>query len=163
MIKPPLEAPTREDRLIFQGLQKALVQNKAFIKISFKRLNRRGSPFFNPWENILPLLAMLLLSLTVMVIDTLVMGTIILTVFSLIYAMLFPYLMEPVMKNRVIKRIIPRIEKFLVAWHYGGIVLVLGADSSYYCVAPWGDWRSFTKTYFSDLIPADEAEEGKDE
>lgn len=162
MLMPPLEPPTREDQLIFQGLQKALVENKAFVKINFRHLNRRGSPFFNPWENILPLLVMLILSLIVMVIDTLVMGTILLTVFSLIYALMFPYLMEPIMKNRVMKRIVPRIEKFLVAWRHGGLVLILTADPHFYCVSPWGDWRAFVKTYFSDLIPADEAEEDKD-
>ncbi len=159
MNKPPLEPPTREDMIIFQGLQRALVENKAFIKINFKHLNRRGSPFFNPWENIVPLLIMLLLSLTVMIADTLVTGTVALTVFSLVYALGFPYLMEPVMKNRVLKRIVPRIEKFLIAWRYGGIVLILAADSRFYCVSPRGDWRSFAKTYFSDLIPADETKD----
>ena len=51
MIKTPIQPPTRQDLLIFQGLQRALVEKKAFVKIDFKALNKIGSPFFNPWEN----------------------------------------------------------------------------------------------------------------
>lgn len=159
MMNPPLEPPSREDQLIFQGLQKALSENKAFIKINFKHLNKRGSPFFNPWENILPLLTALLLSLAIMIFDTLLMGTVFLTIFALIYALLFPFIMEPVMKNRVLKRIVPRIEKFLIAWRYGGIALFLTADAHFFCASPRGDWRGFAKAYFSDLIPADETQD----
>ena len=46
MMKVPLQPPTREDLLIFQGLQRALVEKKALVKIDFKRLNKFKSPFF---------------------------------------------------------------------------------------------------------------------
>lgn len=49
-MKLPLPPPTREDMIIFQGLQRALVEKKALVKIDFKRLNKFKSPFFNPWE-----------------------------------------------------------------------------------------------------------------
>ncbi len=157
MNRMPIQPPTREDQLIFQGLQRAVVENKAYIRINFRLLNRRGSPFFNPWENVLPLLVLLTISLIVMALESLIVGTALLLVLSLAYAFLMPFLLEPVMQNRVVKRIVPRIERFLIAWRYGGIVLVLTADSHFFCVAPWGDWREFTKNYFSDLIPADAA------
>ena len=145
MTKMPISPPTRQDLMIFQGLQRALVEQKAFIKINFKRLNRFKSPFFNPWENVLPLLIGLLFSLALMISDNLVVGTV----------MLF-------MKNRVIKRVVPRIEKFLIAWRYGGISIVLAADPRYFCQAPVGDWRSFVENYFPDLIPQDTAEKKDD-
>lgn len=155
MNKGHIQPPSREEQLIFQGLQRALVEGKARIQINFKLLNRSGSPFFNPWENILPLLAILVISLTVMFIEGLGIGTIVLALLSVVYALLMPFLLKPVMLNRVVKRIIPRIERFLLAWRYGGIVIVLTADQRFYCIAPYGDWRQFTKGYFSDLIPAD--------
>lgn len=155
MTKTPIQPPTRQDLLIFQGLQRALVDNKAFVKIDFKALNRIGSPFFNPWENVVPLLAILTLSLASMVVNSLMTGTIVLTVLILGYAFLMPFFLEPFMQNRVIKRIVPRIEKFLIAWRYGGFSICLSADARVSCAAPQGDWRVFTESYFSDLIPAD--------
>lgn len=155
MTKTPIQPPTRQDLLIFQGLQRALVDNKAFVKIDFKALNRIGSPFFNPWENVVPLLAILTLSLASMVVNSLMTGTIVLTVLILGYAFLMPFFLEPFMQNRVVKRIVPRIEKFLIAWRYGGFSICLSADARVSCAAPQGDWRVFTESYFSDLIPAD--------
>ncbi len=153
MTKLPLQPPTREDLIIFQGLQRALVEKKAFIKINFKRLNKFKSPFFNPWENVLPLLIILGLSLSLMIVKSLMTGTIVLMVLCVGYAFLMPYFLEPFMHNRVVKRIVPRIEKFLIAWRYGGFSIVLTADPRYSCQAPTGNWQQFTQAYFSDLIP----------
>lgn len=153
MTKLPLQPPTREDLIIFQGLQRALVEKKAFIKINFKRLNKFKSPFFNPWENVLPLLIILGLSLSLMIVNSLITGTIVLMVLCVGYAFLMPYFLEPFMHNRVVKRIVPRIEKFLIAWRYGGFSIVLTADPRYSCQAPTGNWQQFTQAYFSDLIP----------
>lgn len=162
MTKMPISPPTRQDLMIFQGLQRALVEQKAFIKINFKRLNRFKSPFFNPWENVLPLLIGLFFSLALMISDNLVVGTVMLMLVCLANAVLLPFFLEPFMKNRVIKRVVPRIEKFLIAWRYGGISIVLAADPRYFCQAPVGDWRSFVENYFPDLIPQDTAEKKDD-
>ena len=64
---------------------------------------------------------------------------------------------------RVVKRIIPRMERFLVAWYYGGISLVLAADADIVCKSPTGDWAGFVKNYFSDLIPFDAAKRQDDD
>ena len=148
-----IQPPTRDDLIVFQGLQRALVEKKAFVKINFKRLNKFRSPFFNPWENVLPLLFILTLSLFLMFAENLIVGTAVLMILCVGYAFLMPYFLEPFMKNRVTKRIVPRIEKFLVAWRYGGITLVLTADPRFSCQAPSGSWQQFTETYFPDLIP----------
>lgn len=148
-----IQPPTREELIVFQGLQRALVEKKATVKINFKRLNKFKSPFFNPWENVLPLMIILTLSLVLMIADNLIVGTAVLMVLCVAYAFLMPYFLEPFMQNRVVKRIVPRMEKFLIAWRYGGITLVLTADPRYSCQAPLGDWKQFTQTYFSDLIP----------
>ena len=159
MVKLPLQPPTREDIIIFQGLQRALVEKKALVKINFKQLNKFKSPFFNPWENVLPLLVILTLSLALMIADSLIIGTSVLMVLCIGYAFLMPYFLKPFMYNRVVKRIVPRIEKFLIAWRYGGFSIVLAADSRYSCQAPSGNWQQFTQTYFSDLIPKNMNEE----
>ena len=75
MNKVSLPVPTREDLYIFQGLQKALIDKKAYVKINFKKLNRFKSPFFNPWENVLPLMFILVLSLVLMIADNLIVGS----------------------------------------------------------------------------------------
>lgn len=161
-MKLPLQPPTREDMIVFQGLQRALVEKKALVEIDFKRLNKFKSPFFNPWENVLPLLVILTMSLVLMITDSLMTGTLVLMVLCVGYAFLMPYFLEPFMHNRVVKRIVPRIEKFLTAWRYGGFSIVLAADPRYSCQAPSGNWRQFTQAYFFDLIPQDMDEKRND-
>ena len=162
MNKFSIQPPTREDLVVFQGLQRALVERKAFIRVDFKKLNRFKSPFFNPWENVLPLLFILIISLLLMIFRNLIIGTTALLVLCVVYALSMPYFLEPFMQNRVTKRIVPRIEKFLIAWRYGGISIVLTADSKYSCHAPLGNWQYFTRTYFSDLIPQDMIKEDEE-
>ena len=153
MSKTPIPPPTREDMIIFQGLQRALVEKKAYIKINFRKLNSFKSPFFNPWENVLPMICILAAFLFFMFAGNMAIGTAVLTVLCLGYVFLLPYFLEPFMRNRVMKRIVPRIEKFLIAWRFGGISIVLAADPNYSCNAPLGNWKYFVRSYFPDLIP----------
>lgn len=154
-----IPVPTREQQFAFQALQQALTEEKAFIRIDFKWLNRYNSPFFNPWENLLPLITIVLISFAIMFTDNLIIGLSVLVFLIFLYIILLPFILTPIMHERVLKRIVPRMEKFLVAWHYGGISLVLSADSSIVCKAPLGNWETFVQEYFSDLILPDKRNE----
>ncbi len=156
-----IPVPTREQQFAFLALQKALTNGAAFVRIDFRRLNRHNSPFFNPWENVLPLVAVMLISFGLMFTDNLIIGVCVLVLLVALYVILMPYILTPVMRARVVKRIVPRMEKFLIAWRYGGIALVLNADPSVECRAPLGNWEKFVKDYFADLTVADEKEETK--
>lgn len=156
-----IPVPTREQQFSFLALQKALTSGAAFVRIDFRRLNRHNSPFFNPWENVLPLVAVMLISFGLMFTDNLIIGVCVLVLLVALYVILMPYILTPVMRARVVKRIVPRMEKFLIAWRYGGIALVLNADPSVECRAPLGNWEKFVKDYFADLTVADEKEEAK--
>lgn len=156
-----IPVPTREQQFSFLALQKALTSGAAFVRIDFRRLNRHNSPFFNPWENVLPLVAVMLISFGLMFTDNLIIGVCVLVLLVALYVILMPYILTPVMRARVVKRIVPRMEKFLIAWRYGGIALVLNADPSVECRAPLGNWEKFVKDYFADLTVADEKEETK--
>lgn len=156
-----IPAPSREQQFSFLALQKALTSGAASVRIDFRRLNRHNSPFFNPWENVLPLVAVMLISFGLMFTDNLIIGVCVLVLLVALYVIVMPYILAPVMRARVLKRIVPRMEKFLIAWHYGGIALVLNADPSVECRAPLGNWEKFVKDYFDDLTVADEKEEAK--
>lgn len=156
-----IPVPTREQQFTFLALQKALTNGAAFVRIDFRRLNRHNSPFFNPWENVLPLVVVMLISFGLMFTDNLIIGVCVLVLLVALYVILMPYILTPVMRARVVKRIVPRMEKFLIAWRYGGIALVLNADPSVECRAPLGNWEKFVKDYFADLTVADEKEEAK--
>ena len=156
-----IPVPTREQQFTFLALQKALTNGAAFVRIDFRRLNRHNSPFFNPWENVLPLVAVMLISFGLMFTDNLIIGVCVLVLLVALYVILMPYILTPVMRARVVKRIVPRMEKFLIAWRYGGIALVLNADPSVECRAPLGNLEKFVKDYFADLTVADEKEEAK--
>ena len=111
MIK--IQPPSRQDQLIFQGLQRAIVENKAFIKINVHQLNKIGSPVFNPWENVLPMLIVVTLAIATMYIVNLTMGMLMLVVLCLIDIIIIPIILEPIITNRLVRRIVPKIEKFL--------------------------------------------------
>ena len=103
----------------------------------------------------------MLISFGLMFTDNLIIGVCVLVLLVALYVILMPYILTPVMRARVVKRIVPRMEKFLIAWRYGGIALVLNADPSVECRAPLGNWEKFVKDYFADLTVADEKEETK--
>ena len=150
-----IQPPSRQDQLIFQGLQRAIVEKKAFLKVNVRQLNKIGSPVFNPWENILPMFLAVGLAIATMYIVNLTMGTIMLVVLCLIDVIVMPLILEPIIQNRLARRIVPKIEKFLIAWYYGGFKIVLVAEPTYCCMAKLEDWREFTTEYFPDLIPVD--------
>ena len=113
-----IPVPTREQQFAFQALQQALTEEKAFIRIDFKRLNRYNSPFFNPWENLLPLIAVVLISFAIMFTDNLIIGLSVLVFLIFLYIILLPFILTPIMHARVLKRIVPRMEKI-----FGRLVL----------------------------------------
>ena len=97
-----IPVPTREQQFAFQALQQALTEEKAFIRIDFKRLNRYNSPFFNPWENLLPLIAVVLISFAIMFTDNLIIGLSVLVFLIFLYNLLLPMFFHEILQLPII-------------------------------------------------------------
>ena len=119
-----------------------------FIHVDFNRLNRTGSPVFDPWENVLPLVVLLLISLAIIPFD-LVAGTVALVVAMFAYA----FLVRPWVANRLRKRTIENMlrnaHNWQVLWSFGGVVVTLVENPRIGVVSPGGDWRAFARRFQS--------------
>ena len=65
----------RRDRALYGRLMESYQADRISIFIDFDRLNTPRSPLFSSWENVAPLLILLLLSMAVMLLIDLLVGT----------------------------------------------------------------------------------------
>jgi len=118
------------------------------IHVNFEHLNRAGSPVFDPWENVLPLMGLLMAGVLVMIFN-LVAGTICLVGAMFVYA----FLVRPWVAGRVRKRTIENMLKnahnWQVIWSLGGVVVTMTETPRVGVVAPAGNWRAFARQFQS--------------
>jgi len=137
-----------QDYKLHERLAEAYMADRIRIRIDFMRLNRTGSPVFNPWENVVPLLGLLLASLAVMPFN-LVAGTLALIGAMFVYA----FLVRPWIANRVrtrtIESMLRNAHNWQLLWSYGGIVVTLADNPRIGVVSPAGNWRSFARRFQS--------------
>lgn len=161
MTKTPIQPPTRQDLLIFQGLQRAIVE-KSVYQNRFQSVEQNR---FSVFQSVGKRFAFAGDFNAVAGVDDCQQsddGNDCFNGFGFGIRFLMPFFLEPFMQNRVVKRVVPRIEKFLIAWRYGGFSICLSADARVSCSAPQGDWRTFAESYFPDLIPADNTDRSDD-
>jgi len=137
-----------QDYKLHERLAEAYMADRIRIQIDFMRLNRTGSPVFDPWENVVPLLGLLLVSLAVMPFN-LVAGTLALIGAMFLYAFLVrPWLARRV-RDRTIESMLKNAHNWQVLWSYGGIVVTLTDNPRIGVVSPGGNWRSFARRFQS--------------
>lgn len=143
---------SRADSLTFHALQKAVEQDKLRIYLDYGKINRPGSPIYNPWECLLPILLPVLLGLILIVSVGVLFGLLFIVAMIMIYSAYF--------KKKLYRIVIERTKKYLVSgldnceqlWNFGGIVLVNAENKKIGCVSPEGDWKEFVVLNFSDLM-----------
>lgn len=143
---------SRADTMAFNALQKAVEQDKLRIYLDYGKVNRPGSPIYNPWECLLPILFPVLIGLLLIVSVGVLFGLL------FIIAMIFVY--STYFKKKLYRIVIERTKTFLTSdldkceqlWNFGGLVLVNTENKKSGCVAPEGDWKEFVILNFSDLM-----------
>lgn len=143
---------SRADSLTFHALQKAVKQDKLRIYLDYGKINRPGSPIYNPWECLLPILLPVLLGLILIVSVGVLFGLLFIVAMIMVYSAYF--------KKKLYRIVIERTKKYLVSgldnceqlWNFGGIVLVNAENKKIGCVSPEGDWKEFVVLNFSDLM-----------
>lgn len=141
----------KRDRALYARLVESYQADRIGIFVDFDRLNHPRSPIFSPWENIAPLLVLLVLSISIMVTINLLLGTAVM-VFSVFF---YLFLVRPWISQRVYRRAIDaamdNLHNWNILWKLGGLVVTLNFMSKTRCVSPEGDWRAFVTRYLPEM------------
>lgn len=129
----------------FVIIKKALDTGEATIGITdFKRLNKAPSPACNAWDNLIPLLLLILISVFVLLIFGLFAGTISLLGAVLIYLVVVRLWIASRVKERLAEVLKSNAHGFQTMWAVGGFGLIAkGPVGMLTCAAPKGDWKTF--------------------
>ncbi len=115
----------RKDRSLYGRLLESYQADRVSIFIDFDRLNAPRSPVFSPWENVAPLLIILLLAMAVMLLIDLLIGTLAMLLGVISYL----FLVRPWVSQRVHRRAIyaapDNLHNWNILWKLGGLVLTL--------------------------------------
>lgn len=147
--KPPSEK--KRDRALYARLVESYQADRIGVFVDFDRLNHPKSPIWSPWENVAPLLVLLIGSMTVMFTVDLLLGTAIMVLGVFIYL----FLIRPWISQRVYRRAIEaamdNLHNWNILWRLGGLVITLNYMNKTRCVSPDGDWRAFVTRYLPEM------------
>lgn len=132
------------DDALHQALHDAHRGKQLDIFTDFHRLNHIGSPVFNAWDNIVPLLGMLFASLMLMVFQGMALGILAMGLSVLAHFVLVRHWIEHRLHMRTLAMMFHSPYNWDVLWGIGGIAMVL-REAATPCVAPQDDWRRYAK------------------
>lgn len=147
-----MNKPSKADCLIYKALKKAIEKDQLRIYLDSARVNRPGSPVYDVWEALLPVLTPVIIGLILILAVSIVFGLSFIVGMILIYTTYF--------KKRVDRYLLERTKTYLTSsyqnleklWDFGGIVLADAADKKSGCIAPHGDWKEFVVRHFADYM-----------
>ena len=151
----------KADRMIYKALCKAIAEEKIHLYLISSKVNVPGSPIYNPWECLLPILVPVLLGLILIWAAGIITG-LGLMIAGIVFSSNF---VKKKLESRLFERAMAKVnadyENFNDLWEFGGLVLALSADKQCGCVSPDANWKEFVVRYFADLMveKKDEPEE----
>jgi hypothetical protein len=145
-----------QEEQLHQALREAFRTKRLLIRTDGLHLSRPDSPVYVAWDQLAPLMVLMLSAMTVMLFLGIAIGLGAMT--AAILAFIFG--MRPWVSYRIQGRVedegLRSVAAWKILWKYGGIALVrtdpLGVVP---CIAPKGDWRAFMRRLESDLNPPD--------
>ncbi|CAA6604836.1 hypothetical protein MTBLM1_40040 [Rhodospirillaceae bacterium LM-1] len=151
---------TREEEM-FMALKAAYEHSMLDAVGNMKLLNHPHSPVYNPWDNVGPLLVLILGSLGIMMVYKLLWGTIAFLAACGIYIFLVRRWMAWRLHGRLIGLLLRDLHAFKTLWQLGGFSLVWAGYPPDFCMAPKGDWQKFAERHAQPLaLPGAEQAEG---
>ena len=147
----PKAGERKRDRALYARLVESYHADRIGVFVDFDRLNHPRSPVWNPWENIAPLLFVLIGSLAVMFTINLLLGTGLMVVGIFIYLLVIrPWISQRVYR-RAIDAAMDNLHNWNLLWKQGGLVITLNYLNKTRCVSPDGDWRAFVTRYLPEM------------
>lgn len=152
---------TKADKMVFKALKTAVEKDQLRLYMDYGKVNRPGSPIYNPWECLLPILIPVLIGLMLIILVGVIFGLLFIVAMIMVYSTYF--------KKKLYHKVIERTKAYLISsyencenlWKFGGIVLVNAENKKLGCVAPEGDWKEFVILNFSDYMLDKKPEETK--
>ncbi len=142
----------KADLMVFKALQRALADDKIHLCLISSKINTPGSPIYNPWESLLPILCPVLLGLILIWAVGILTGIILMTLGVFLTSNLIRKKLEHRLLERALKTINSDYKSCCELWDFGGVVLVKADDKQRGCISPEGDWKEFVVRYFADLM-----------
>jgi len=141
----------RQDELVFKALKKAYLAGKIEILTDMGVLNRYGSPVYNPWQNILPIIALSLLGLSVIFCMNVFYGLITIIIGFFVQQIYVKTVVEKIVRDKVLDIMFRNIGNFQYIWQMKVITIVMKGNSSVGCKAKDnGDLKAFVALNLSD-------------
>lgn len=141
----------QQEELLHQSLRAAIITKRVVIRTDGLHLSRPDSPVYHAWDQLGPLMALMLLAMTVMLFYGIAIGLGAMTVAILVYIFGARAWVSLRVQRRVEDLGLRNAAAWKIVWKYGGVALVrtdpLGVVP---CIAPTGDWRAFMRRLDSD-------------
>lgn len=144
--------PNKADLLVYKALKQAIAADKLRIYLDYGKINRPGSPVYNPWENLLPILVPVFIGLILVLYASVFFGLFFIAAMIFIYSTYF--------RKKTYRYLIERTKNYITQdfntcqelWDFGGLVFANISNSKSGCISPEGDWKEFVVQNFSDYM-----------
>ncbi len=143
----------QEKEFSFRVLQHGMSSGRLKIFTDFRVFNQGHSPTYSPWDNVAPLLIMVLISLGLLVGVGIIVGVLALVLSVVLYAFLIRIWVMHRLHDRTQAAMMQNLNNFEILWSMGGVVLA-NERSGQMCHAPAGNWQSFVTNGLSDIASA---------
>ena len=144
--------PSKADLLIYKALNKAIEKNQLLLYLDYTKINRPGSPVYDAWENLLPILTPIITGLILILTVSIIFGLLFMIAMILVYTYYFKKQVDHALVQRTQNYFSSGYNNCVDLWKLGGIVLVNAQDKRLGCVSPEGDWKEFVVRNFSDYM-----------
>lgn len=138
------------------SLKAAFADGRVQVLVDYERHNSGRSPVYNPYEHVVPMLLLVMFSLTLLIFKGVIAGTSALLVAALVYVFAVRPWVAKRIQHRVREAAVDNLHDWNVMWKLGGIAISLAANPRVGCVAPDGDWKTFVRGYVPDPQPGDQ-------
>jgi len=152
MAKANLKA-LQEKEFSYRVLQHGMSSGRLKIFTDFGTFNQGHSPTYSPWDNVAPLLIMVLISLGLLVVVGIIVGVLALVLSVVLYAFLIRIWVMHRLHDRTQKAMMQNLNNFELLWSMGGVILA-NERSGQMCHAPGGNWQTFVTNGLSDIASA---------
>lgn len=157
-----MSKPSKADALIYKALNKAIEADQLRIYLDYGKVNRPGSPIYDVWENLLPVLTPVIIGLILILSVSVFFGLAFIVAMTLIYITYFKKRVDRYLIDRTKTYFTSSYENCIRLWNFGGIVLVNANNKKAGCVSPEGDWKEFVVRNFADYMVDPKPEEPKE-
>ncbi len=141
------------DQLLFDALKKAYDDGDIHVATNFSILNQPGSPVYSAFDNIMPLLIMIIASLGIMLLFKLIVGIFVMIGAVLVHLFAVRPFVAHHMHNRLVEILFASPDHWKAMWKYGGFTIGVHDKENALCVAPTGDWRAFADKHLRVVPP----------